>query len=60
MAQDGIPLRASGFCNVNELFDAHSEQAGGIEVIKGPAGVAYGANAMHGMINVLSPAIDGS
>ena len=24
MAQDGIPLRASGFCNVNELFDAHS------------------------------------
>ncbi|MEJ6682521.1 MAG: TonB-dependent receptor plug domain-containing protein, partial [SAR86 cluster bacterium] len=24
MAQDGIPLRASGFCNVNQLFDAHS------------------------------------
>jgi len=35
MAQDGIPLRASGFCNVNQLFDAHSEHAGGIEVIKG-------------------------
>jgi outer membrane receptor protein involved in Fe transport len=58
MAQDGIPLRASGFCNVNELFDAHSEQAGGIEVIKGPAGVVYGANAMHGLVNILTPAID--
>lgn len=57
-AQDGIPLRASGFCNVNELFDAHSEQAGGIEVIKGPAGVVYGANAMHGLINILTPTID--
>jgi iron complex outermembrane recepter protein len=60
MAQDGIPLRASGFCNVNQLFDAHSEHAGGIEVIKGPASAVYGANAMHGMINIRTPAIDGS
>ena len=60
MAQDGIPLRASGFCNVNELFDAHSEQAGGIEVIKGPASVVYGANAMHGMINIRTPSVDTS
>ena len=58
LAQDGIPLRASGFCNVNELFDAHSEQAGGIEIIKGPASVVYGANAMHGMINIRTPAVD--
>lgn len=54
MAQDGIPLRASGFCNVNELFDANTEQAGRIEVVKGPASVMYGSNAMHGMINVLT------
>lgn len=53
-AQDDIPLRASGFCNVNELFDANTEQAAGIEVIKGPASVMYGSNAMHGMINVLT------
>ena len=52
MAQDGIPLRASGFCNVNELFDANSEQAGAIEVIKGPASALYGSNAMHGLINI--------
>jgi outer membrane receptor protein involved in Fe transport len=55
MLQDSIPLRATGFCNVNELFDANSEQARRIEVIKGPSGVAYGSNAMHGVINVLSP-----
>ncbi|MCB1646392.1 MAG: TonB-dependent receptor [Pseudomonadales bacterium] len=55
MAQDGIPLRASGFCNVNELFDAASEGAGGIEVIKGPGSVLYGSNAMHGMVNILTP-----
>ena len=54
-SQDGIALRANGFCNVNELFDANSEQASRIEVIKGPATVSYGSNAMHGMINVITP-----
>ena len=55
-AADGISLRAAGFCNVNELFDANVEQAGSIEVIKGPATALYGSNAMHGVINVLSAA----
>ena len=54
MAADGISLRAPGFCNVNQLFDANAEQAGRIEVIKGPATALYGSNAMHGVINVLS------
>ncbi|QIB67510.1 TonB-dependent receptor [Kineobactrum salinum] len=56
MALDGISLRAPGFCNVNQLFDANIEQAGRIEVIKGPAGAIYGSNAMHGVINILSAA----
>tara|TARA_R110002110_G_scaffold66978_1_gene182937 strand:- start:21002 stop:23083 length:2082 start_codon:yes stop_codon:yes gene_type:complete len=55
-AADGISLRAAGFCNVNQLFDANSEQAGRIEVIKGPATALYGSNAMHGVINILSAA----
>ncbi|GAB5450155.1 MAG: TonB-dependent receptor [Halioglobus sp.] len=55
-AADSISLRAPGFCNVNQLFDANFEQAGGIEVIKGPATALYGSNAMHGVINILSPA----
>lgn len=55
-AADGISLRAPGFCNVNQLFDANYEQAGSIEAIKGPATALYGSNAMHGVINVLSAA----
>jgi iron complex outermembrane recepter protein len=54
MAADGISLRAPGFCNVNQLFDANTEQAGRVEVIKGPATALYGSSAMHGVINVLS------
>lgn len=53
-AQDGIPLRGAGFCNVNELFGGFSEQAGRIEVVRGPGSVLYGSNAMHGIINIVS------
>jgi len=56
VASDGISLRAPGFCNVNLLFDANAEQAGRIEVIKGPATALYGSNAMHGVINIMSAA----
>jgi outer membrane receptor protein involved in Fe transport len=53
-AADGISLRAPGFCNVNQLFDANLVQAGAVEVIRGPATAVYGSNAMHGVINVLT------
>jgi len=59
MAEDGIPLRPAGFCNVNELFEAHSEQASRIEVARGPGITLYGSNAMHGVINIISPATIG-
>lgn len=52
--EDGVPLRAAGFGNVNALMDAMTEEAGGIEVIRGPASARYGSNAVHGLINVLS------
>lgn len=54
-AEDGIPLRAAGFCNINELFEAHGEMAQRIEVLKGPVSALYGANAIHGVINVVTP-----
>lgn len=54
MAWDGISLRGPGFCNVNQLFDVNSEQAGAVEVVRGPGTAVYGANAVHGVINVLS------
>lgn len=56
IAEDGIPLRPAGFCNVNELFEAHSEAASRIEVIRGPGNALYGSNALHGVINVIEPA----
>ncbi|WP_262500792.1 TonB-dependent receptor [Pseudohalioglobus sediminis] len=56
MAADSISLRAPGFCNINQLFDANTEQASRIEVIKGPATALYGSNALHGVINVISAA----
>ena len=54
-AEDGIPLRAAGFCNINELFEAHSEMAERVEVLKGPGSALYGSNAVHGVINVITP-----
>ena len=55
MAQDGISLRAPGFCNTNQLFDANTEQASRVEVLRGPASTLYGSNAVHGVVNVLMP-----
>jgi iron complex outermembrane receptor protein len=55
IAQDGISLRAPGFCNVNQLFDANTEQAYSLEVLRGPASTMYGSNAVHGVINMLTP-----
>jgi outer membrane receptor protein involved in Fe transport len=54
--ENSIPIRPTGFCNVNELFEVNSEQARSIEVLRGPAGVVYGSGAMHGAINVIPAA----
>ena len=54
--ENGVPLRSAGFANVNGLFEAHSEIAERIEVVRGPSGALYGANAIHGVINVVTPA----
>ena len=53
--EDGIPIRPAGFCNVNGLLEANTEQAQSIEVIRGPANALYGSNALHGITNVLMP-----
>ena len=55
MLEDGIPVRPSGFCNVNQMFELYTEQAAGVEVIRGPGNALYGSNALHGVVNVLLP-----
>ncbi len=59
-AADGIELRAPGFCNVNQLFDANLAQAGAVEVLRGPATAVYGSNAMHGVINAITASAETS
>lgn len=55
MAEDGIPLRAPGFCNVNQLFDVNTEQASRVEVLRGSGAAIHGGNALNGVINVIGP-----
>jgi iron complex outermembrane recepter protein len=53
--ENGIPIRAPAFGNVNALFELHHETAEAIEVVRGPGSVRYGSNAVHGLINVIDP-----
>jgi len=52
--ENGIPIRPAGFCNVNNLFELNTEQAGAIEVLRGAGGARFGGNAVHGVVNVVS------
>ncbi len=54
IAEDGVPVRPVGFCNVNQLFDTNSEQAERIDVLKGPGNALHGSGALHGVINVIT------
>ncbi|MHA6289600.1 TonB-dependent receptor [Maricaulis sp. CAU 1757] len=53
--EDGVPLRAAGFANVNGLFEDVGDLAGGVEVLRGPGPALYGSNALHGLVNTLTP-----
>jgi iron complex outermembrane receptor protein len=54
VAENGFPIRPSGFCNVNQLFEVNLEQADAVEVVRGPGSSLYGSNAMHGLVNVFT------
>jgi outer membrane receptor protein involved in Fe transport len=55
MAEDSLPIRPVGFCNLNEMFEVNFEQAAAVEVLRGPGSALYGASAVHGIVNVLTP-----
>lgn len=54
--EDGIATRSAGFANNNGLSELNLAQANNVEIIRGPASAAYGSNAVHGVINVLTKA----
>jgi len=53
--EDGISLRAPAFANINGLFEAVDELASRVEIIRGPGGAVYGSNALHGLVNIITP-----
>ena len=55
LLENGVPIRPAGFCNVNNLFEVNTEQAAAIEVVRGPASALFGGNALHGVINAVTP-----
>jgi iron complex outermembrane receptor protein len=57
VAEDNMPIRPVGFCNLNDMFELNYEQAGAIEVLRGPGSAMYGASAVHGIVNVLTPRV---
>src|SRR5690606_15396597 len=42
LLEDGIPLRPTGFCNVNQAFELASELAESIELLRGPGSAVHG------------------
>ncbi len=57
LLEDGVPIRAAGFSNVNALFETSLDLADAVEVVRGPGSALYGSNAVHGIVNVITPAL---
>lgn len=52
--EDGVPIRAPGFANINELYETSLDFADRVEVTRGPGSALYGSNAVHGVVNVVT------
>ncbi len=52
LLENGVPIRPPGVCNVNNLFELQTESDATLEVVRGPASVLFGSNALHGAINL--------
>jgi len=52
--EDGMPIRTSGLFSSNALIEINTSNIHSIEVIKGPASALYGAEAIGGVVNILT------
>jgi len=57
VAEDSLSIRPVGFCNLNEMFELNYEQGRQMEVLRGPNSAMFGASAVHGVVNLLTPAV---
>lgn len=53
--EDGVPVRAAPFANINQIYETNLEFAQRLEVLRGPGTVVHGSNAVHGVGNVIMP-----
>lgn len=53
--EDSVPVRAAPFANINQVYEANLEFAERLEVLRGPGTVVHGSNAVHGVVNVITP-----
>lgn len=58
--EDGVPIRAPGFANINALYETSLDFAQRVEVTRGPGSALYGSNAVHGVVNVVTGAPPGA
>ncbi|HWB92174.1 MAG TPA: TonB-dependent receptor [Puia sp.] len=54
--EDGIPIRTSAVFNHNALLEMNLAAAKNIEIIRGPASSLYGAEAIGGVVNLITVA----
>jgi outer membrane receptor protein involved in Fe transport len=54
--EDGIPIRTSAVFNHNALLEMNMAAVKDIEVIKGPSSALYGAEAIGGVVNLITQA----
>ncbi|MBW4889404.1 TonB-dependent receptor [Mucilaginibacter sp. HMF5004] len=54
--EDGIPIRTSAVFNHNALLEMNMAAIKNIEVIKGPSSALYGAEAIGGVVNLITQA----
>jgi iron complex outermembrane recepter protein len=54
--EDGVPIRTSAVFNHNALLEMNMAAAKNIEIIKGPASSLYGAEAIGGVVNLITVA----
>ncbi len=53
--EDGVPIRPAGLFNHNALIEVNSAGVDRIEVVRGPGSALYGAGAIGGAVNFVTP-----